>query len=210
MTEKLVNASIKLDADIVTCDFYRNNLNDYYYEKCHVDTNNNFNNIGLGHDCTVWNKIYRREIIAPIKFPICNKFEDEVITQQAYFYAKKIIHISYPLYHYFNNFESMTYVQNENTVYQYRDNIIFTINFLRENLKERFIFKKKEINQYVNDVKLRYNKYIPFINKIKFFKFYPESGFLLFLLKKTIRNIIINILPYGLYKLIKNILKNKK
>jgi glycosyltransferase involved in cell wall biosynthesis len=213
MTEKLVNAAIKTDADIVTCDFYINNVNDYYYKKCILDFNNNFNNIGLGHDCSVWNKIYRRELIALIKFPIGNKYEDLVITQQAYFYSNKIIHIPYALYHYFNNIESMTHVQNEKTVYETRDNFLFAINFIQENLKDKYKLKEKDINEYINRFKFNYQKYIPFAKKKQFFEFYYESKFYRWMFIKIFKKLMksmLFIVPYGFVLFKEKILHKRK
>jgi len=203
MTEKLYKAAIGSNADIVACDFYRNSERNYSYEIQTLDTENNFNNIGFVHCCSVCNNIFRREIINRIEFPIGSQYEDRVITQQALFYAKRIIHIPYPLYHYFDNKESMTYIQNEKTVCEFRDNILLVINFMRENLKDTFVLKRENINEYVNQFKVKYLKYIKFGHRLKFISFYPESKFyswcIRFFIKKSIKYMIPHLF-FVLYK----------
>jgi hypothetical protein len=81
---------------------------------------------------------------------------------------------------------------------EWRDNILLTIIFLRNNLGDSFIQKEKDINGYVNDFKFRVlnNKYLR--NDKSLLKFYPESKFYRWLFIRTIKKIIKIFTPFGL------------
>jgi len=198
MTEKLYTTAKKTDADIVTCDYIRNNDKSYNYEIQTIDTEDNFNNLGFVHICTVWNKFYHRRIIAQVFFPVASRYEDRVITQQAIFFSKKIIKLPIPLYHYFNNNESTFRGNNVDSFFDWRNNILYVIDFLSKNLKDEFKHKEKNINEYVNRFKFKVLKRrLIFKNKSLFF-FYPESKFYRWLLIYLFKRILNKITPYGL------------
>ena len=190
MTEKLYTAALESDADITVCDFYKDNEDNYTYEIQVIDTEILFNNLGFEHCCAVWNKFYRRKIISLIEFPKEGKYEDRVITQQALYYSKKICKIQYPLYHYCNNPSSISHNVNILSFLEWRDNITYVINFLRNNLNERYSQKEKNINDYVNNFKLKVKKNKFHQKEKSLLKFYPESKFIkwyfIHLIKKTI------------------------
>ena len=199
MIEKLYTSALEADADITVCDYYNNNEYGYSYYLQTIDTENNFNNFGFINCCTVWNNIFKRNIIEKITFPKSGKYEDRVLTQQAYFYAKKIIKIPYPLYHYFCNHESMYKELNVKTCSQWIENILYVIKFLRINLNDKFSIKEKNINNYVNNFKLKIkkNKLLRLDKSLE--KFYPQSKFKRWLFLYYLKNTIKMIIPYGLY-----------
>ena len=209
MIEKLYAAAVETSADIVTCDYFRNNAHDYYYEMQTIDTKNNFNNLGFIHWCAVWNKFFHRKIITRINFPNAYKYEDRVITQQAIFYAKKIVKIPLPLYHYCTN-EGPTFLGNNyKKYYGWRENILLVIDFLRENLKDEFALKESEINNYVNIFKLKALRNKIVIKDKSFITFYPKSKFFRWLFFRLLHKAIILIIPHGVFIFLEKS-KNKK
>jgi glycosyltransferase involved in cell wall biosynthesis len=160
MVEKLYNAAINSNADLAFCDFYVYNTHGYSYGIQTLDTENNFNNLGFVYWCTLWNKLFHREIINRIEFPKAGKYEDRAITQQALFYVKKIIKVPYPLYHYSYNQESMFREISIKIYLEWIENIIFVISFLHDNLGDKFLQKKRHINEYVNSFKFKILKNI--------------------------------------------------
>jgi glycosyltransferase involved in cell wall biosynthesis len=199
MTEKLYTAAAYSNADIVVCDYYINNEQNYRYVIQPIDTENLLNNLGFVNNASVWNKFFHRNIIKLIEFPKTEKYEDRVTTQQALYYAKNIVKISIPLYHYFSNNESISKKINVEKYIKWRKNILYVINFLQSNLKEKFILKENNINDYLNKYKLKVLRNgLIFKDKSLFF-FYPKSKFLKWLLFKLIKEGKYLILPYCLY-----------
>lgn len=49
---------------------------------------------------TVWNKVYKREILEGLNFEVGKINEDEFFTYKALYKAKRLVHITYPLYYY--------------------------------------------------------------------------------------------------------------
>jgi len=206
MAEKLYAIALKTNADIVVCDFYNNKSDEYNYGIQYFDTDNHFNNFGFIHCCAVWNKFFRREIITHVEFPKFGKYEDRVITQQAIFYAKEIIKLPIPLYHYFYNNESMSRKNDVKMYFEWRENILFVINFLKCNLKEKYFLKENHINNYVNNFKLMILKNMNLKQKKYLLNFYPESGFKKWLFFYSIKKTLEMIIPHGLFLFYK---KNK-
>jgi len=199
MLEMLYAAAIGENADIVMCDYYRNHQNDYYYEMQTIDTENKFNNLGLIHWCAVWNKFFHRKIISRIKFPVSSKYEDRYITQQAYFYAEKIVKIRYPLYHYFTNNHSSI---NEDIYKKYlgwRENILLTVNFLQENLKDKFFLIEGNINDNINRFKLKVIRNKLLFKDSSLLFFYPKSKFFRWIFLRLLKESLKMIVPYNLY-----------
>ena len=199
MIEKLYSSAFESNADIAVCDFYKYNEHGYEYEIQTLDTENYINNLGFVNQCAVWNKLFRREIAVLIKFPKAGKYEDRAITQQALYFSRKIVKVPYPLYHYAYNQESLYRKININIYSGWVENILFTINFLHENLKENFILKEKNINKYVNNFKLKVLLNRELRREKRLLSFYPQSGFKKWLLLYFLKSFVKSILPHGLF-----------
>lgn len=104
------------DADISSCSVYKFYEND----KFNLDYDKEFNiKIYSNEDAlrslireeeikqTVWNKIYKRNIIDDIKFEIGKIHEDEYWTYQVIGNSKRVVHIDKPMYY---------YLQRENSI----------------------------------------------------------------------------------------------
>jgi glycosyltransferase involved in cell wall biosynthesis len=107
MYEKLYLKGCLNNADIVLCDYYKNN------EVWH--------NLKVSDDCdwiqgflhrrigsALWARITRTEIYRQVEFPKENYLEDWVQAVQTYAYSKVVSFINEPLYHYCNNETSIT------------------------------------------------------------------------------------------------------
>jgi glycosyltransferase involved in cell wall biosynthesis len=199
MIEKLYSAAFESNADIAACDFYKYNEHGYEYGIQTLDTVNYLNNLGFVHWCAIWNKLLRREIAALVKFPKAGKYEDRVITQQALYYSRNIVKVPCPLYHYAYNQESTFRGISVNTYSGWIENILFVINFLQDNLKEKFVLKEKNINEYVNNFKFVILSNRELRREKRLLNFYPQSGFKKWLFIYLIKSAVKYILPHGLY-----------
>ncbi|MBR5498054.1 MAG: glycosyltransferase [Clostridia bacterium] len=98
---------INLGADIAECE-YTMVLDDHYI----FDNNYNDFTIYTNHEAmeahiknylfkqVIWNKLYRREIVSNIRFPIDTKIDDEFFTYKVLGNAKKLIHSNTVCYAY--------------------------------------------------------------------------------------------------------------
>ena len=201
MLEKLYCEAIASGADMVACDYYRDDTQSYYYEVQTIDTENNFNNLGFVQWAAVWNKLCHRKIIAEVTFPVAGKYEDRAITQQAIFFSKKIAKIPYPLYHYCTNRES-AFEQNILKKYRdWRDNIVFTVDFLQAHLEHDFARIEKETNDNINRFKLKVFRNRLFFKDPSLVFFYPKSKFFRYLFCRLLKEIFMLILPHGFFVL---------
>lgn len=99
--EKLYNACIENDADLVVCDFERVDEKGNYCEKQHeflsevlTDKTEVFNR--LYYDWRIhpaWNKLYKKEIFNNIRFDNGKLHEDEFIIHKVLFESKKTVFI---------------------------------------------------------------------------------------------------------------------
>lgn len=90
----------------------------------------------------VWNKLYKKEVIADIKFPKGKINEDEFWTHQVFANAKKIAYFPKPMYH---------YLQRENSIMG-----TYSLRKLNgvEGMFERMLFMKKNFPNLYLDSKI--------------------------------------------------------
>ena len=192
---EILSSYLNYNTDLAVFDYYLEYNDKYVYVNHTIDLIDPFNNIGFVHSPNVWSKVYKREIIKRVVFPKASKYEDRCITQQALFYSHNIIKIPYPLYHYFQNPNSLTRYVDISSYLEWQENIIFTVNFLKNNLKDNFIHKKKGIYDYVNGFKLKVIKSKVLRKEKKLIKFMPESNFYKFLVLLFFNRLYRYILP---------------
>lgn len=115
MFDKMINAMMKFDCDIVICGRYKdydkkikkvncsNHIKQYSVNKsiCNMMAN-------MKMDFSPCDKLYRRNLWKDIYFPIGVTGEDMLVLPKVFEKAKKIIHIGLPLYHYRYNSNSVT------------------------------------------------------------------------------------------------------
>ncbi|GHS93364.1 hypothetical protein FACS1894139_02900 [Planctomycetales bacterium] len=92
-------------------------------------------------NCVVWNKLYRRSVVAAIKFPPRgNRAEDNYITCQALYYAGKIGYLPFAMYHYCYRPESVMNdpAQAVQNYYGIRDIFVQIEQFLRDKFSADF------------------------------------------------------------------------
>jgi glycosyltransferase involved in cell wall biosynthesis len=201
--DNLYSVAIKEKADLVCCDFFQNYQDKYEYIINIVDTNNRINNLGLKNYSAVWSYLFRRDLYEKIKFPLYGIAEDRVITQQALFYSNNLCKVSYPLYHYRINSNSMMRNLTKETFLEHQKNMLWVINFLKEQLQNDFITVENNVNLYVNQFKYSIINDKTFRKNKNLYKFYPESKFARYLVKKRLIYFFDLVIP----KFVKFILK---
>lgn len=197
MYEYMLNEMQKENADIVICgtkiDFENGKTRIKRAEKRKILNSkdalielNSFKSF----DMAVWNKLYKKEIIDGIFFPVGKKSEDYFVMYQYFDRAKKIIILPEAKYHYIQRANSISrgknfthdYIEGSkqqkaffdkkypeisfvgNTAYAF--SYIATYNrYLKNKLKISKEFKKefkKELKKYIYDIKIN-----PYISKTK-------------------------------------------
>lgn len=111
MTEKLYQAAICENYDMVYCDWYcydtAHNVLHNKAPKLSNDFIANIKSLNFSWGCVVWNKLVKREIYTEIIFPKYSACEDTYITTQSLFFSKNIGYVSDPLYCYRYNTQSI-------------------------------------------------------------------------------------------------------
>jgi len=119
--KKLIDTSLKFDADIVECDFIKFKTDEDLQELKRElsdseegDKTEEYNNVEalklLLTDklrSIVWNKLYSRKLIGPILFEKGKIHEDQFWTHQIFAQADKVVHLRAPLYYYRIHSESI-------------------------------------------------------------------------------------------------------
>lgn len=104
--EKLYEAAIGSDADMVMCDFYEFTLHDVVEKKRHLPEQRNELVKGLltGEVAnSVWTKLVKRSLIFDheiFQIPGLNYLEDKSVSFRIAYFANKVVHIAEPLYYY--------------------------------------------------------------------------------------------------------------
>lgn len=182
--ENLYHVASNENADLVCCDFFKDYTDKYEHVIHIIDTNNRINNLGLKGYAAMWVYLFRRDLCEKIEFPLYSMAEDRVITQQALFYSSKICKLPYPLYHYRINPDSMMRNLNEQKLLEHKENILLTINFLKNNLQDDFAEIESNVNDYVNSFKYSLVKKKNVPQDKSLYNFYPSYGFLKFIITK--------------------------
>ena len=116
MYQRLYDAHLKYDADLVVCNFYMDFVEEGTTELMHDKPSGLYPKaealfrlmIEKGLDCYSWNKLYRRSLFDGVVYPRGRWMEDHSTTYKLYFNAKRIAYIEIPLYHYIRHNESFT------------------------------------------------------------------------------------------------------
>ncbi len=107
--EKLYSAAVKYDADIAMADFIRTGSNKHKIrlnlteEKLYTTVEDKIQVAhALKEGCTC-NKIYRKELVANLRFPEGMFFEDGIFTIKTLFYSNKLVTVPGIYYYYYKN-----------------------------------------------------------------------------------------------------------
>ena len=147
MYESLYSRAIHTDADIVTCDFFKEWTKGS--EIFHIPQ------ISSPHDCiteatmkshwSLWNRMVRRSLIQDRGIDFLqgvNMWEDLCFMVQCYYFANKIEYVSKPLYHYnLSNLQSITNVVDDSKLDQQKKCIAFLESF--------FLDKKEDFTGFI-------------------------------------------------------------
>ena len=187
MYEKMIKAMEEKNADIVVCGTNIDYEDGHTKVKCEKEEKS-FNreealielNSFKSFDMAVWNKLYKREVVDNIEFPVGKKSEDYFVMYQYFARAKKVVIINQAKYHYFQrsnsisrgknvthdyiegsksqkeffekNFPDLNYVGNTAYAFSY----IATYNrYIKNELKMTNEMKKefkKEVRKYLKDI----------------------------------------------------------
>uniref|UniRef100_UPI0011E66EA7 glycosyltransferase family 2 protein n=2 Tax=Campylobacter concisus TaxID=199 RepID=UPI0011E66EA7 len=115
MVSSLINEARKSYADIVCFDYIKefnkkSIAKSFFYTKNHPKSNLNFVKAILSHEISVsvCDKLVKRELYENVEFPYFSHCEDSFVNLQLFYWAKKIIHIAKPFYHYRTNPNSLS------------------------------------------------------------------------------------------------------
>ena len=187
MYEKMTKAMEEKNADIVVCGTNIDYEDGHTKVKCEKEEKS-FNreealielNSFKSFDMAVWNKLYKREVVDNIEFPVGKKREDSFVMYHYFARAKKVVIINQAKYHYFQrsnsisrgknvthdyiegsksqkeffekNFPDLNYVGNTAYAFSY----IATYNrYIKNELKMTNEMKKefkKEVRKYLKDI----------------------------------------------------------
>ncbi len=107
MYQELIHQMDVHDADIAECNYIKTikTRTDLPYRGCVVQiADRNQALISMMRwecfDISVWNKVYKRELLDGLFFPIRKICEDEFWTYQVFFRAKKLLHLEYTFHYY--------------------------------------------------------------------------------------------------------------
>ena len=107
--EKLYNAAVKYDADIVAADFVRKNDKKHKIrlnlksEKVYTGIEEKIEVCHAIKEGCIWNKIYAKNILENLKFVEGMYFEDGLFTLKALYNSNKLVTVLNTFYYYFVN-----------------------------------------------------------------------------------------------------------
>ena len=124
MYEKMTKAMEEKNADIVVCGTNIDYEDGHTKVKCEKEEKS-FNreealielNSFKSFDMAVWNKLYKREVVDKIEFPVGKKSEDYFVMYRYFARAKKVAIINQAKYHYFQRSNSIS--RGKNVTYDY-------------------------------------------------------------------------------------------
>ncbi|GHV21412.1 hypothetical protein AGMMS49959_10480 [Planctomycetales bacterium] len=148
ITQEYANLGRSIDADKIT------NINECVLHRSKTARWN----------CVVWNKLYRRSVVAAIKFPTASRAEDHYITCQTLYYADKIAYTPFALYHYQRqNMQSIMNApaRSEKNYREMREIFTQVEQFLREKFGEDFAMFAPTLKHRMADVEKQNPDYRP-------------------------------------------------
>lgn len=135
MYDVLLNNAINNNCDISVCGYYFINptINHTSYKSDDIFVLNSSDALDMLYDTNnfgnfAWNKLYKRELFADIKFPLGKKYEDIWVMHKLYDKANQIVFCDTPLYYYYSRVESILGKENIDTVIDYFEGMIYRAN----------------------------------------------------------------------------------
>jgi glycosyltransferase involved in cell wall biosynthesis len=189
MLEKMYNAAIHKNSDIVFCNIIVDNKDKSKIWDKKQDCLEKLpliKQLLLWHSggifCpSVWNKLVKRTVYLEVVFPTASHMEDSAISVQLLYYAKKIESVGDILYHYCINSESLSNREDMAKITKERFfNYQFIVNFLFEKYAKNIMLFEPQLSVAINTfknacVKNQESRYID-----EFIQFYPQSAKLIF------------------------------
>ena len=142
MYEKMTKAMEEKNADIVVCGTNIDYEDGHTKVKCEKEEKS-FNreealielNSFKSFDMAVWNKLYKREVVDKIEFPVGKKSEDYFVMYQYFARAKKVVIINQAKYHYFQRSNSIS--RGKNVTHDYIEGSKSQKEFFKKSSKRR-------------------------------------------------------------------------
>jgi len=214
MIEKMYQKAVSENYDMVVCDYYSVENDIFKIAKQDFSSFDKIDIIkkllSIRIKSVLWNKMVKRELYLKAEYPKYNRSEDYVISIQNIYNSNKIGYINFPLYYYYYNSESLS--NNIKTKINGRieenKNWCILINYLKDKYESLKIFEP-ELSNHINEFKKVYLKDND-LRKIKeLFYLYPESKFILFLIKNITKKIMKSIIPKKLRNIVKDLIKSR-
>ena len=141
MYEKMTKAMEEKNADIVVCGTNIDYEDGHTKVKCEKEEKS-FNreealielNSFKSFDMAVWNKLYKREVVDKIEFPVGKKSEDYFVMYQYFARAKKVVIINQAKYHYFQRSNSIS--RGKNVTHDYIEGSKSQKEFFKKNFPD--------------------------------------------------------------------------
>ena len=192
MAERMYSKAKECDADMVVCNFYRDENGKSYFLRAvpdeEVNGGGNIKDDIINKRLTpcVWCKMMKRSLLSSneMVWPVRGFYEDVVISTVAAYHSKKIAWVEDPLYHYC--YRETSYCSTETPEHRMKNqndlmqNLEVVVRFLlskgvydkyREGIYNHMFYAKKQVLPFVSERKYRklwFNTY-PELNKILFF-----------------------------------------
>lgn len=189
MFYKMYNKCIENNLDIVICDYIKekdNYTEQIFFNDFGITSLKESPNLLLDVNLAPWNKIYKKEIIKDVKFPVDVKYEDTPFVACLLRNAKRIGKLNLFLYHYRVHSNSETTIVDEkvydifkicdilrnNLGFEYKDSVNDLIIYLitTYTISMRYIKNKKERDLFIEEAFIYLKTYIPYYKKSNYFK----------------------------------------
>ncbi len=144
MIEVMMDAAMEYQADIVNCQFVRENSRQ---SSKHIPPlyapfvkDGKEGTVLLCDDTTVtshmWRNLFRRELLPQDLFPVGSTFEDLYVQHEIFFKSRKIVFLGDVLYHYFINENGIVKTLSEKNIWDFFQALIRREKFIEANIPE--------------------------------------------------------------------------
>lgn len=155
------------NVDIVLFDYYlENNQGKYLKRTCNRDgiLTKEEAMLAVTNASFLPMKIFNKSLFNNIKFPVGKDYEDVFVTYQLVDKAKKLYHLSVPLYYYVQHNNSVTHIKNSQTTSDYFEASYTRLKFLKNKFPNVATYAKREL-KLISFFYLIYNKNGEFVSE---------------------------------------------
>jgi len=158
MYEILLKTLYAYDADIVECAFYRIKKDNITLPpKYSSGTPEQFNVSQAMEELIrnrkftnmVWNKLYKKDLLQGVEFPVNRNNEDQVFTYKVFAHAQKLVSIDIPKYYYLHRDDSITGSHTYVKTMDFFENYLERLDFISKNFPSLFNLAQKDLLFYL-------------------------------------------------------------